>query len=124
MTVELKEYFDTKTGLGVLSTADSGGRVNSALFSRPHFLEEGMVSFITRERLTYSNLQTNPAAAYLFKEDGDGYEGVRLHLTKVSENDDQPFINSIRRVKYPGDEDVRRILINFRVDLKMPLVGG
>ena len=70
--MNLKEYFESKTGLGVLSTADSEGRVNSAVFARPHVLEDGKIAFIMGEKHTHSNLISNPNAAFLFKEDGKG----------------------------------------------------
>ena len=123
MSEELNEYFETHSGTAVLSTADGDGRVNSAMFARPHVLPDGNVAFIMREHLTYANLQANPHAAYLFRQDGEGYEGLRLHLTRISENDDQGLIDSMRRVEYSGDEDVRRILVTFRIDRRLPLVG-
>ena len=39
--MELKEYFENIKGLGVMSTADSNGKVNSAVYSRPHFMKDG-----------------------------------------------------------------------------------
>lgn len=38
---KLQEYFDSTKGFGVLATADSTEKVNAAIYSRPHFLEEG-----------------------------------------------------------------------------------
>ena len=78
----LKEYFENTKGMSVIATADSEGKVNMAIYSRPHFLEEGSLAFIMRDRLTHHNLQTNPHAAYLFVEEGPGYKGKRLHLKK------------------------------------------
>ena len=70
--MELKDYFETTRGTGVLSTADGEGRVDAAVYARPHFMEDGSLAFIMRDRLTHSNLQTNPYAAYLFLEQGPG----------------------------------------------------
>ena len=123
MSDELKEYFETHSGTAVLSTADGDGKVNSAMFARPHVLPDGNIAFIMREHLTYASLQVNPHAAYLFRQDGEGYDGLRLHLTLVSENDDQALIDSMCRVRYPGDETVRRILMTFRIDRRLPLAG-
>jgi hypothetical protein len=66
----LKEYFESTKGSGVLATADSSGKVDAAIYSRPHFLEEGTLAFIMRDRLTYNNLQSNPHATFLFLEEG------------------------------------------------------
>ncbi len=78
----LKEYFESTKGSGVLATADSSGKVDAAIYSRPHFLEEGTLAFIMRDRLTHHNLQSNPHATFLFMEDGPGYNGKRLVFEK------------------------------------------
>lgn len=74
----LKEYFETNKGLGILSTADSEGKVDAAVYSRPHFIENGTMALVMRDRLSHTNLQSNPHAMYLFKEDGPGYKGKRF----------------------------------------------
>ena len=70
--MSLREYFDTNRGLGVLSTADSDGQVDAAIYARPHFMEDGTMAFVMRDRLSHHNLQSNPHATYLFKEEGSG----------------------------------------------------
>ena len=74
--MELKDYFEKTTGTGVLSTADSSGHVDAAIYSRPHFIEGETLAFIMPDRLTHHNLQSNDHAAYLFMEDGPGYKGI------------------------------------------------
>jgi hypothetical protein len=77
-----------------------------------------------RDRLTHANLQSNPHAVYLFIEDGPGYHGKRLHLTKIGEDDDPGRIASMsRREKVSGDGG-KRFLVIFQVDRVRPLVGG
>ncbi|RMF90886.1 MAG: pyridoxamine 5'-phosphate oxidase family protein [Methanobacteriota archaeon] len=122
--MDMKEYFERTGGVGVLSTADSSGKVNSAVFAKPHVMEDGSVAFIMPGRLTHRNLQENPHAAYLFMEEGGGYRGVRLHLTKLREERDSELLYSLRRVKYDGDEGRSRFLVFFRVDRVLPLVGS
>jgi hypothetical protein len=78
--MELKQYFVNKQGTGVLATADTEGKVNTAIYSRPHVFEDGTIAFVMRQRLTHDNLQSNPYASYLFRESGPGYTGIRLHL--------------------------------------------
>ena len=73
--MELKDYFENTKGVGVIATADKDGKVNAAVYARPHFLEDGTLAFIMRDRLTHSNIQSNPHAAYLFIENGPGYNG-------------------------------------------------
>ncbi len=73
----LNNYFEATKGYGVLATADSSGKVNAAVYARPHFIDENTIAFIMREKLTHANLQTNPNATYLFIESGSGYSGKR-----------------------------------------------
>ncbi|WP_286817878.1 hypothetical protein [Desulfobacter sp. UBA2225] len=48
--MELKSYFESTDGTGILSTADSNGNVDAAIYSRPLFLED-KIAFIMRDRL-------------------------------------------------------------------------
>jgi hypothetical protein len=122
----LREYFEKTKGTGILATADSAGQVDAAVYSRPHFLDEQTVAFIMADRLTHSNLQSNPHAAYLFVEHGEGYKGRRLHMTKVAEETDPQKIQGLRRRPLPaecGVESEPRYLVHFRIDRVRPLVG-
>ena len=73
--MDLEEYFDKVKGTGVLATSDKEGRVDAAIYAKPHVMDKETVAFITADRLTHHNLQSNNRAAYLFKEDGSGYRG-------------------------------------------------
>ncbi len=123
--MELKTYFEQTAGLGILSTADGQGRVDAAVYSRPHVMDDGTVAFIMRDRLTHHNLKSNPHAAYLFKEDGPGYAGKRLFLTKISEEKESARLYEMRRRRYPQDKDRReaKYLVFFMVDKALALVG-
>ena len=123
--MELKEYFKDIKGLGVMSTADSDGNVNAAVYSRPHFMKDGSLAFIMRDRLTHENIRSNPHASFLFKEDGTGYKGKRLYLTKIREEENSELIASLSRRKYPADQKSKnsRFLVFFKVDKELPLVG-
>ncbi len=123
---DLKNYFEETQGMGVLSTADAGGHVDAAVFSRPHVLSEDEVAFIMPDRLTHHNLQSNPHAAFLFREDGPGYRGVRLFLTRLREEKNSDLLKSLRRGPHAheqGDASNPRFLVVFRVDRILPLVG-
>ena len=121
--MNLKPYFDATKGVGVLSTADSDGKVDAAIYARPHFMEDGTLAFIMRDRLSHHNLQSNPHATYLFKEEGSGYRGKRLFMTRVREELDTGQLESLRRRKsaYGNSED--RFLVFFKLDNELPLVG-
>jgi hypothetical protein len=125
--MQLKEYFETKKGFGVLSTADREGRVNAAIFARPHVMDDQTVAFIMPDRLTHANLQSNLHAAYLFLEKEAGYKGVRLHLSKLSEEQDSELLQTLRRKTYPAELDEKeapRYLVIFRVDKVLPLLSA
>lgn len=119
----LKDYFETTRGVGVIATADREGKVNMAVYSSPHFLEEGSLAFIMRDRLTHHNLQSNPNAAYLFVEEGPGYRGKRLHLTKLKEEENSERIQALARRGYGNEKKGSRFLVSFRVDKVLPLIG-
>jgi hypothetical protein len=127
--VKLNKYFENAKGLGVLATSDASGRVNAAVYARPHFTDESdekTVAFIMADRLSHANIQTNPHAAFLFVEEGQGYTGKRLHLTKVREETSEELVAAIcRRCNYSmyGRETLRYVVF-FKVDEVLPLIGA
>jgi hypothetical protein len=124
--MELKDYFENNKGFGVLSTSDDKGNVNSAVYARPHVMEDDLLAFVMRDRQSYKNIRSNPHATYLFREDGPGYKGVRLYLTKAREDKDPDLISSLSRRKYPSDQDVieSSVLVYFKLEKTRPLIGG
>ena len=70
--MSLADYFENTKGMGVLATADNTGKVDAAVYARPHVQDETTVAFIMRDKLSYKNLCTNPSALYLFVEKGEG----------------------------------------------------
>ena len=122
--MELKDYFESVDGFGVLATADGDGRTNAAVYSRPHFMEEGLVAFIMRDRLSHNNLGTNPYATYLFREEGPGFKGKRLYLKKMREEQDTELLRSLRRRKYPDKTEEAKFLVYFKIVDVLPLIGA
>jgi hypothetical protein len=120
---KLKEYFEKTKGKGVLATADSSGKVDAAVYSSPHFLEEGTLALIMRDRLTHHNLQSNPSATFLFMEDGPGYKGKRLFLKKAREENNPELIKKIKRRTSADDNEVPVFLVYFTVEKELPLIG-
>ena len=119
----LQEYFENAKGLGVLATADSEGKVDAAIYSRPHFLEEGTMTFIMRDRLTHHNLQSNPSATFLFIEEGTGYHGKRLFLKKVRDENNPELIKKIKRRTLTNDNEALAFLVYFTLEKELPLIG-
>ena len=122
--MNLSEYFESAEGYGVLATADSGGRVDVAMYARPHFMDEETVAFIMTDRLTHHNLQSNPHACYMFIEKGAGYKGKRFFLTKLREEQDSELLQSLRRRQYLDERDEAKFLVFFKIDRELPLVGA
>jgi hypothetical protein len=122
--MELKDYFESTKGVGVMATADADGKVDAAIYARPHFMEDGTIAMIMRDRLTHHNLQSNPHATYLFMEDGPGYKGKRLFLTKVREEQDSELLHSLRRRQYKDDKEEAKFLVFFELEKELPLVGA
>jgi hypothetical protein len=124
--MNLKNYFENIQGHGIFATAAADGKVNMAVYSRPHVMADGTVAFIMPHRLTHANLQVNPHAAYLFMEDGPGYKGKRLYLTKVREEQDTDLLKSLRRRVYSPEKEQAtgpKFLVFFTVDKELPLIG-
>jgi len=122
----LKDYFESNTGICILSSADHSGKVTTAVYSPPRAMNDGTVCFIMRERLSYRNILENPNAACMFIEHGDGYQGFRLFLTKVSEDNDPELISRMTRRNLSPEEDKAKgpkHLVIFRVDKILPLIG-
>jgi hypothetical protein len=124
--VELKEYFKETSGIGVLATASSEGKVDAAIYSRPFVLNNQTLVFIMAGRLSHKNLQSNPHAAYIFMESGERYDGKRLYLTMLKEGkgNDEENIELKERYdlaceKYKGETV---FLVYFQVDDVLPLV--
>ena len=122
--MDLKEYFDDTKGVGVMATADGAGKVDAAIYARPHFMEDGTLAVIMRDRLTHHNLQSNPHATFLFIQDGPGYKGKRLFMTKVREEEETELLYSLRRRHYPNDKEEAKFLVFFKLDKELPLVGA
>ncbi|MDD5094882.1 MAG: pyridoxamine 5'-phosphate oxidase family protein [Dehalococcoidia bacterium] len=124
--MDLGEYFDKTQGHGVLSTADSSGVVDAAIYARPHLMEANTVAFVMAERLTHKNLQSNPHAVYLFIEAGQGYQGKRLYLTKTKEESLDELVEQIcRRCDYSmHGNNLTRHVVFFHVDKVLPLIGA
>jgi hypothetical protein len=119
--MNLKEYFENQSGIGVLATANSDGKVDTAIYSKPHVIDEETIAFIMADRLTHANLRSNPYASYLFKESGEGYVGKRLYLRKIKEESDRTIIDSfLRDNKY---KDMKLFLVYFQIEKELPLVG-
>mgnify|MGYP001122910306 CR=1 FL=1 len=125
--MELKDYFENTKGVGVMATADAAGKVDAAVYARPHMLEDGTMAMIMRDRLTHANLQSNPHAAYLFMESGPGFNGKRFFLTRIREEGDGELLQTLKRRCVSPEEDAEKgakFLVIFKIDKELPLIGA
>jgi hypothetical protein len=123
----LKEYLNSVTGKGVLATADGDGKVDAAIYSKPHIQEDGTLAFIMRDHLTHHNIGSNPYATYLFIEDGPHYQGIRLFLKKVREDTYPDLIAKMTRRHLTPEQDKARghkFLVYFDLEKTLPLIGS
>jgi len=124
--MSLFDYFEKASGIGILATADSDGMVDLAVYARPEVIDETTIAFIMRERLSHQNLKSNPHAAYMFIEQGEGYTGKRLYLTKIREETNTSLIEEIVRKKpeiCDPNDDSNKYLVIFQIENIWPLVG-
>jgi len=124
----LHKYFEYKKGTGFLATANKDGKVNTAVYARPHFLngDDNYLAFVMRDRLTHKYINENPYAFYTFIEDGEGYFGKRLLLKKVLEEADSQKIATVRHKDIPekcaDESNDKAFLVHFKVEEVRPLV--
>ena len=123
--MSLAEYFKSTEGLGVLATSDSDGNVDVAIYARPYVMDENTIAFSMLERTSLANIRSNPRAAYLFIERGEGYRGKRLYLVKAGEETDPQRIEAIKeqRPSTRKPTQAKKHLVYFTVDKIRPLVG-
>jgi hypothetical protein len=123
--MSLANYFDNVEGIGVLGTADAAGKVDLALYAKPQVLDEDTVVFVMEDGLSHDNLKSNPHAAYLFTEQAEGYNGLRMYLTTITEETDPRKIEAIRRRETHAEDFVptEGFLVHFKVDEVRRLVG-
>lgn len=121
--MSLANYFDNVKGIGILGTADAEGKVDLAIYSRPQVLDEETVTFLMEDHLSHRNIGANPHAAYLFLEDTEGYNGLRMHLTKTLEETDPRKIEARRGASRVGEDfaATEGFLVQFKVDEVRPL---
>ena len=124
--MDQEEYFENTDGTGILATASAEGKVDIAIYARPHVFDRETIGFIMRGRLSHRNLQSNPYAAYMYIEEGKGYQGKRLYLKKTREENDPKIIEEVRRKpkrEYANSSDEDAYLVYFQIEQVRPLVG-
>ncbi|MEJ2270176.1 MAG: pyridoxamine 5'-phosphate oxidase family protein [Desulfobulbaceae bacterium] len=110
-----------------MATADAEGKVDAAIYSKPHIMEDSTLAFIMRDHLTHHNIGSNPYATYLFIEDGPHFKGIRLFLKKVREDTDPDLIAKMTRRHLTPEQDKEKgpkFLVYFALEKTLPLIGS
>lgn len=95
--MKLSEQFK-HYGIGVMATADMEGRVNTAVYARPHVMDNTTLVWGMADGRTFRNLSENPFASYLFQSTGTGFRGVRIGLELMRTEEDGELLAQIQRV--------------------------
>jgi hypothetical protein len=94
--MNLVELF-SKDGFGVMATAGADGSVNTAVYARPHVIDDTTLVWGMTEGRTFGNISQNPRASYLFKSSGPGFQGVRLALALIGTEEEGEMLTLIRQ---------------------------
>lgn len=125
--MNLREYFNEKTGHGIIATADAKGKVGIAVYAKPYVVDDSLIAFIMADHQSYANVRSNPSAAYLFIETGGQYAGKRLYLAKTREaagrDIDDPELAKRFEKAAREYKDEKLSLVYFKVERVLPLVG-
>jgi len=129
MTTQLIEYFNKSPRIGVLSTADKSGHVDSGIFGSPRMTDEKTVIMGLSNNRTLANLQQNPHAVYLIIEPGTtitDWKGIRVYLVALqiatSGGDLDAFKSQIAEVIGKESADMMIALVTFEVTGVRPIV--
>jgi len=129
MTTQLIEYFNKSPRIGVLSTADKSGHVDSGIFGSPRMTDEKTVIMGLSNNRTLANLQQNPHAVYLIIEPGTtitDWKGIRVYLVALqiatSGGGLDAFKSQIAEVIGKESADMMIALVTFEVTGVRPIV--
>lgn len=94
--MNLDELF-SRDGLGVMATAGADGSVNTAVYARPHVIDDSTLVWGMTDGRTFGNISRNSRASYLFKASGPGFQGVRLALALIRTEEEGEMLTLIRQ---------------------------
>ena len=128
MPKSLMEFFNKQPRLGVLSTANRAGEVNSAYFGSPRMSDEKTIIMALGNNRTFANLQENPNACYLIMEPGKAlpeWKGVRMYLVMKECQTSGDTVETMRKqlVEKAGEAAGKMVYaaVTFEVSAVRPL---
>ncbi|WP_410507306.1 pyridoxamine 5'-phosphate oxidase family protein [Methanosarcina hadiensis] len=122
MTSKLMDYFNKQPRIGVLSTADKDGKVDSAVYGSPQMIDEKTVVVATGKNRTFSNLQENPYAMFLIMEPGAeimDWKGIRVYMKMKESATSGEMLDMIRSqiTKIAGEEAGKMIYATITLEI-------
>jgi hypothetical protein len=128
MSKQLMEYFNKQPRLGILSTADKTGKVDSGYFGSPRMTDEKTVVMGLGKGRTFTNLQENPRACFLIMEPGSKlpeWKGVRVYLKMTDCQTSGEKLDTIKsRIAEAAGENAAKMIhaaITFEIEEIRPL---
>ena len=130
---QLMEMFNKQPRIGTLSTADSEGNVNVAVFGSPHMIDENTVAMGIGDNRSLKYLKENPKAVFIVMEPGKTlpeWKGVRVYLEMSELETMGPFFEQIvMAIKHAVGEGASKMIkaaVKFKITSVRPLVdmGG
>ncbi|BBA70766.1 pyridoxamine 5'-phosphate oxidase family protein [Geobacter sulfurreducens] len=123
--MNLSELFQ-QPGLGVMATAGADGSVNTAVYARPHVIDETTLVWGMTDGRTVRNIARNPHASFLFKAGTPGFSGVRLALELIRTEEEGEMLAHIKEnadtLVGPGTGNAVTHAAWFRVVEVRPLI--
>jgi len=123
--MKLAELFPAG-GKGVIATASAEGVVNTAIYARPHVIDDETLAWGMTDGRSYANLKENPHAAYLYMAPVSGFSGWRLTLELKEIEDSGDLLTVIRKstreIVSPEAGAMIRHVGYFRVTEVRPLI--
>jgi hypothetical protein len=129
MAGKLIEYFNKLPRLGVISTSNMDGKIDSAVYGSPQMIDERTVIVALAQGRTFANLQENPNAVFMIMEPGTGildWKGIRVYLRMKEYVTSGPQFDAYKSqaAKIVGEQAVEmiKVLATFEVTEVRPLI--
>ena len=129
MSGKLMEYFNKQPRLGVISTSNKDGVVDSAVYGSPQMVDEKTVIVAFANGRTFANLKENPNATFMIMEPGAGildWKGIRVYLTMrehvTSGSELDMYKHQVAKVVGEQAADMIKVLAKFDVTEVRPLI--
>lgn len=129
MPKDIIAYFNKRPRIGTLSTSDSDGNVDVAIFGSTRMLDAQTIALETAHNRTFANLLVNPKAVFFILEPGvtmPEWKGIRVYLKMTTYLTDGPEFEAARAAvaQRAGETAARNIhaTVKFAITEVRPVV--